>query len=331
MRNNWPDDSDSDKCSKEISEKIKDAGIEKVNWAILLGSGQDAFTGEWKPEVAEIDMGDYIDMERFPKVDNNECKIKLYLIGKREIPVLVCEGKLHLYQGAELKSILLPIVSIAKSGISKVIISSTAVAINPFYCEGEIICIRDAINLTGTNPMIGMSDENGMQVFSVQEKIFNDEITHEIKQPGRLAGVPVDEGVYASTIGPVSGSSSEMTFLRLIGADVVGNSVINEAIAASYMGMKTGAVAVVGALWDFKGSRTANREIMMDNIRKTAPYASSFMESIICGEPVERLYEIGNAIRSETENLLGGQTGVALGNHDNFNLFDLPFGNKGFS
>jgi purine-nucleoside phosphorylase len=152
--------------------------------------------------------------------------------------VLIFCGRVHGYEGYPASEIGFPVRIAATLGAHTAIITNLAGGIEPTYAVGEIVAIRDHINLTGASPLTGPNDERmGPRFLDMSEpyapalrdlagKVANDRF-----------GARLREGVYAAMPGPSYETPAEISMLRALGADLVGMSTVHEVIAARHSGL----------------------------------------------------------------------------------------------
>ena len=76
-----------------------------------------------------------------------------------DAPVVVMQGRVHLYEGYSAQQVTFPIRVFARMGIRAVIVTNAAGGIDLGYSQGAFVLIRDHINLQGTNPLVGPNDD----------------------------------------------------------------------------------------------------------------------------------------------------------------------------
>lgn len=144
--------------------------------------------------------------------------------------VLVMAGRLHLYQGFTAHQVTFGIREMARRGVKRVILTNAAGGINLTYKPGELVLISDHINLQGVTPLEGAQFVDMSDVYSQQLR----DLCGGLKQ-----------GVYAGVRGPQYETPAEIRYLRAIGADLVGMSTVQEAIAARALGMEVLGISCV--------------------------------------------------------------------------------------
>jgi purine-nucleoside phosphorylase len=155
--------------------------------------------------------------------------------GKR---VLAFAGRVHGYQGFTAKDITRSVVLARDSGARTLLLTNAAGAINEQFRAGDLMLIKDHINLTGMNPLVGTE---------LQDPFVN--MTNAYSPRLRAAARGVDgnlrEGVYAGLLGPNYETPAEAHYLRTISADAVGMSTVLETIAARAAGIEVFGVSLI--------------------------------------------------------------------------------------
>ncbi|MGC1372107.1 MAG: purine-nucleoside phosphorylase, partial [Candidatus Sulfotelmatobacter sp.] len=117
--------------------------------------------------------------------------------------------------------------------------------INLNYQQGALVLVRDHINLQGTNPLVGPNDDELGVRFPDMTHAYAKYHREVAKEEAAKLGMTLHEGVYAAMLGPSYETPAEINYLRVIGADLVGMSTVNEVIAARHMGMPVLAISCV--------------------------------------------------------------------------------------
>lgn len=152
--------------------------------------------------------------------------------------VLVFCGRVHAYEGYPAAEVGFSVRVAATLGAETVIITNLAGGIDPSYAVGDIVAIRDHINLTGTSPLAGPNDERlGPRFLDMSEAYAPAlrRLAGDVAQ--ELFGSRLREGVYLAMPGPSYETPAEVAMLRVLGADLVGMSTVHEVIAARHSGL----------------------------------------------------------------------------------------------
>lgn len=201
---------------------------------VILGSGLASATDR----LAEVRALPYAALPELPEptVAGHPGRLLCGRFGDKK--VLVFCGRAHPYEGYAAAEVAIPVRVAATLGAQTAVITNVAGAINPSYTVGQIVVIRDHLNLTGTSPLAGPNDERlGPRFLDMSEPYLPAlrRLAGEVAQ-ARL-GARLAEGVYASMPGPSYETPAEVSMLRVLGADLVGMSTVHEVIAARHSGL----------------------------------------------------------------------------------------------
>ncbi|MFO8111683.1 MAG: purine-nucleoside phosphorylase [Desulfosalsimonadaceae bacterium] len=152
-------------------------------------------------------------------------------------PVVAMEGRFHLYEGYSPVEVAFPVRVMQAMGVGTLILTNAAGGLNPGFSAGDIMIIRDHINLTGENPLVGKNDDRWGIRFPDMTGIYTPVLAEMALQESMKKGISVKQGVYLGLKGPSLETPAETRFIRMIGADAVGMSTIQEVIAAVHGGM----------------------------------------------------------------------------------------------
>jgi purine-nucleoside phosphorylase len=148
------------------------------------------------------------------------------------------QGRVHLYEGYSVHEVAFPIRVFARLGIKAVILTNAAGGIKREFTEGQLVVIRDHINLQGANPLIGPNDERFGPRFPDMTAAYDRRFREIAVGSGNRNGIGLYEGVYAALAGPSYETPAEIRFLQTIGVDLVGMSTVPEVIAARHCGIR---------------------------------------------------------------------------------------------
>ena len=153
------------------------------------------------------------------------------------VTVAALEGRFHLYEGYSPAEVTFPIRVMQALGVETVILSNAAGGLNPNFSPGEIMVIRDHINLTGENPLVGPNEDRWGIRFPDMSRAYAPDLERTAARIGADRELGVREGVYAGLKGPSLETPAEVRLLQTAGADAVGFSTVLETIAAVHAGM----------------------------------------------------------------------------------------------
>lgn len=161
------------------------------------------------------------------------------------VEVVAMEGRLHFYEGHSMKDITFPLRVMHALGATELVMSSAVGGMSPHLDRGDIVVLTDHINLMGDNPLIGWNDDRLGKRFPDMSEPYSRERRDVIERIALEKGVTLRRAVLAAVAGPNLETAAEYRFLRRVGADAVGMSMVPEAIVAVHAGMNVLALSVV--------------------------------------------------------------------------------------
>jgi purine-nucleoside phosphorylase len=168
------------------------------------------------------------------------------VIGKvGDFPIAVMQGRVHLYEGYSAREVVFPVRVLGLMGIHSLVLTNAAGGINLEYKEGALVVITDHLNLQGQNPLVGANDDRFGLRFPDMTKAYWKPYREIVLAAAKKLRQPVHQGIYAGLLGPSYETPAEISYLRTIGADLVGMSTVPEVIAARHMGLKVLAISCV--------------------------------------------------------------------------------------
>lgn len=193
-------------------------------------------------------------------------------------PVLAMLGRIHLYEGHPIETVVLPVRAAAIMGCPVLIATNAAGGIAPRLRVGQTMMITDHMNLIGVNPLTGPNiDQLGVR-FPPMADAYSPRICTMAREIADEAGMELEEGVYAALPGPNYETKAEIHHMRTIGADAVGMSTVPEVIAARHAGMEVGAFSLIA---NVAGEMTDSHENVLKAVEEGAPVMASLVAGIL--------------------------------------------------
>src|SRR5215831_19106450 len=245
--------------------------------AIVLGSG----LGNFADEVADPVKIGFADIPHFSRSTAIGHAGQL-VVGKiAGCPVVVMQGRVHLYEGYPASRVAFPIRVFARLGARAAILTNAAGGINLDYGQGSLVVIKDHINLQGQNPLVGAEDQRlGLRFIDMTEA-YAKSYRQMTLEAGKRLGIHLAEGVYAALLGPSYETPAEIRFLRTIGADLVGMSTVPEVIVARQMGIKVLAISCVTNMAAGTTDAPINHEEVLEIGRKISGQFKALLRDVI--------------------------------------------------
>ena len=216
----------------EAVARLRPHGVPDV--AIVLGSG----LGEFASGLTDAITTPYGEIPHWPAsaVIGHAGKLVIGALGGKRVAAL--SGRVHYYEGHELRTVTFATRVLGRLGVKRLILTNAAGGINLDFKPGTLMVIDDHINLLGSNPLVGPNDERFGVRFPDMTEVYSRRLRAIADAAAKAAGVPVAHGVYVAVHGPSYETPAEIRFLRTIGADAVGMSTVPEALVARHMGME---------------------------------------------------------------------------------------------
>lgn len=163
-------------------------------------------------------------------------------LGDKE--VLAMQGRIHSYEGYPMDYVTIGIRVMKLLGVEYLFISNAAGGTNPDYSIGDLVIIRDHINMM-PNPLIGPNmDEFGPR-FPDMTCAYDMQLRKKAEDIAGELGIKVHKGIYLGTPGPSYETPAEVRFFKEVGADLIGMSTVPEVIVARHCGIRVFGMSVV--------------------------------------------------------------------------------------
>jgi purine-nucleoside phosphorylase len=245
--------------------------------AVVLGTGLGGLAERLKDQTALA----YETIPYFPcsTVESHEGRLLSgTLAGK---PILVLQGRFHLYEGYTAQEIAFPIRVLAALGVKVLIISNAAGGLDPLFKAGDIMLITDQINYTGENPLIGPHLEKWGPRFPDMSQVFDPELIALARAVAKREKILLRRGVYVGLKGPSLETPAETRVLMTLGAQAVGMSTVMEVIAAVQAGMRILGISVITNVNRPERMKPSSIESIIETARKTGPKLVRLVEGIV--------------------------------------------------
>lgn len=158
--------------------------------------------------------------------------------------VIAMQGRIHFYEGYGMDKVVLPIRVMIGVGIRTLIVSNAAGGTNLNYHVGDLMIIRDHINLL-PNPLIGPNFEDYGPRFPDMTRPYDRSLIRLALQIGAEEDIPLHQGVYVGGTGPSYETPAEYKYFRILGGDAVGMSTVPEVIVARHAGIPVFGISVI--------------------------------------------------------------------------------------
>lgn len=212
-----------------IKEKI---GNFKPELGIILGSGLGDFANEFASK--KVSYSKIPGFENSTVVGHKGQLVFAEVEGKNAV---IMQGRFHFYEGYHISRIVYPVKVMKKLGVNTLVVTNAAGSVNKKYKSGELMIIKDHMNLMGVNPLIGENDSSLGDRFPDMSEVYNKKLIKLAEKKAAELNLVINKGVYAAMSGPSYETPAEINMLRKMGADAVGMSTVPETLVANYCGI----------------------------------------------------------------------------------------------
>jgi len=241
---------------------------------IILGTGLGNLTDDVAAE-AEIN---YAGIPHFARSTVQSHKGKLVFGRLGDHPVVVMAGRFHYYEGWTMQQVTFPVRVLKYLGIERVIITNASGGVNPHLRAGDLVVVRDHINLLPEHPLRGENDERIGPRFPDMMHTYDAGLRARALDIAKANGVRMIEGVYSAMQGPNLETPAEYQMLRHLGSDCTGMSSIPEVLVARHMNLP---VMMLSLISNVAYPLSAIRETSLEEVIATARAAEPKMRLII--------------------------------------------------
>jgi purine-nucleoside phosphorylase len=178
-------------------------------------------------------------------------------------PVVMLQGRLHLYEGNDPGLVVQPVLLFHQLGARIVVLTNAAGGLDPSFAPGTLMVMRDHINLTGRNPLMGPNaDELGPR-FPDMTDAWSPRLRARLHAAADAEGVDVTEGIYVGLTGPSYETPAEVRMYAGLGGHAIGMSTVLECIAARWVGLEVCGVSLVtNAGAGYTGAPLSHEEVL---------------------------------------------------------------------
>ena len=263
--------------AEDAARHLRERASGPVDIGIFTGTGLGASV-DFMPFDTEIS---YRDLPFFPvsTVAGHAGRLLFGRLKGRQI--MVMQGRFHLYEGYTARQVTFPVRVMQEMGVRVMIVTNAAGGLSGRLQAGDIMVIRDHINLTGDNPLIGANEDTWGVRFPDLTRAYDRRLARTAEEAGRHHGFELKSGVYAGLKGPSLETPAEVRFLKTIGADAVGFSTVQEVIAAVHARMSVLGLSIITNINDPDAPIPATVEDIIATAEEAAPQLGKVLRTIV--------------------------------------------------
>ncbi|KAM3920672.1 purine nucleoside phosphorylase-like [Leptodactylus fuscus] len=252
--------------------------------AIICGSGLGTLADTLEDKIAIP----YEDIPHFPSstVPGHAGRLVFGLLNGKQC---VCmQGRFHLYEGYSIFTVAFPVRVFSLLGVDTLIITNAAGGLNSDYSVGDMMLIKDHINIPsfcGQNPLRGPNEDSFGVRFPCMSDAYDRHLRRLAMDCAQELGLQnfMQEGVYCMVGGPSYETVAECHVLKLLGADAVGMSTIPEVITGRHCGLRIFGISLITnmAVLSYDSSAQANHQEVLQTSQLRATALTALLTSLV--------------------------------------------------
>lgn len=267
------------KAFLQIKQKID--GF-KPDIGIVLGSGFDS--------VADLVTQKYVvpykDINDFPSSTVHGHKGQFVFGTLCGVNIAIMRGRVHYYEGYDIKDVVLPVRVLALLGIKAILLTNAAGGVNPNFCTGSLMAIKDHIMLNVPNPLIGENFSALGVRFPDMTACYDKQLISALKTAAKKQNLLLEEGVYYMVSGPSFETPAEIKLISTVGGDAVGMSTAPEAVVMHHAGVRVCGLSLITNM----AAGISKNKLSHEEVNQTADKEKEKLGQFIC-QAIKEIFE----------------------------------------
>lgn len=245
--------------------------------AVVLGSGLSDYAAGLSGAI-ELPYEKILGFP-IPKVEGHSGSLFSTTIGNSN--VLILAGRVHFYEGWSLEEVVFNVRTAIMCGCKTVVLTNAAGAVGGGMMPGDLVLIKDHINLTSYNPLMGANDERLGPRFPDMTNVYDPELRQLANEIATEQGMNMKQGVYAWFTGPSYETPAEIDMVARMGGDLAGMSTVPEAIAARHMGSRVMGMSLVTNLAAGLAPKPLSHAEVTEIAAEAKPRFTKFLDALL--------------------------------------------------
>ena len=243
----------------QLADRVRSRLHNRPTVGLILGSG----LGTIAEAVKNPTLIPYQDLPGWPVSTVVGHQGRLVAGTLEEVDILVMQGRTHYYEGYPIALVGLPVRVMQRLGITTLIVTNAAGAVNPEFMPGDLMLITDHLNIMG---MAGLTPLRGPNLdllgprFPDMSQPYDRQLVEIARQVALSKDITLREGVYVCLAGPSFETPADLRYLRGIGADAVGMSTVPEVTVARHGGQRVLGISGISNKANLDGSTVTTHE-----------------------------------------------------------------------
>jgi purine-nucleoside phosphorylase len=247
---------------------------------LILGSG----LGTLAESVARPEYIPYNQLPGWPLPTVAGHKGRLVIGELEDHLVLIMQGRAHYYEGYSMAEVGLPVRVMQRLGITDLIITNAAGAVNPQFSPGDLMLITDHLNLIGMAGLTPLRGPNLREIgprFPDMGQAYDRQLGAIAREVAREKNLKLKEGVYVCLAGPSFETPADLRYLHMIGADAVGMSTVPEVSVARHGDQRVLGISGISNKANLDGNTKTTHEEVLEAGKLIAPKLEMLIRGVI--------------------------------------------------
>ncbi len=256
-------------------ETLSKLTAQRPQVCVVLGSG----LGDYADALDNAQTVPYAAIPGFPASTAPGHAARLVFGSRHGVDIVCMQGRFHCYEGYTAAETVIPLRALIKLGIKKLLLTNAAGGVNTGYRPGDIMIIKDHINFTFLNPLIGANLDDFGPRFPDMSFAYDAGLNQALADAAAANGIEIKMGIYAMMSGPSYETPAEIKALRVLGADAVGMSTAPEIIASAHAGVKAAALSCITNM----AAGILDQPLAHEEVMETGRVAADRIRTVIDG------------------------------------------------
>ena len=255
----------------ETTDFLGSQGFAEARFGIILGTG----FGACVDAVEQKFIVPYDSIPHFPvsTVKGHEGNLVFGALGNA--PVILMQGRIHLYEGYDGRQIAYPLEAMRRFGVDLLLVTNAAGGLNPRYETGDLMVVRQHIHPIGRHLMGDLASDTD------RDLRYDEALRAMLLHISIQRNLSVQQGILAWMPGPSFETRAEISMLKKLGADAVTMSTVPEVLASQRLGMRTAALSCISNVWTGRSGETADAGDVLSTVESSAGRCAELLDGLV--------------------------------------------------
>ncbi len=255
----------------ETTDFLRSQGFSAARFGVILGTG----FGACAQAVEQKSVVSYRSIPHFPASTVEGHEGNLVFGGRGDASVILMQGRVHLYEGYDIRQVAYPLEVMHRFGVEVLIATNAAGGLNPRYEVGDLMAVRHHIHPIGRKLMGDLTADTD------DGPCYDNALRESLLQISIQKKRSVQQGILAWMPGPSFETRAEISLLKSLGADAVTMSTVPEVLAGRRLGMRTAALSCISNVWTGRKGETVDTDDVVSTVESSAERCSDLLVRLI--------------------------------------------------